>query len=231
VALETRELVAVQRPREARDQRRASIPCTPLASSWVSNRTRHCWPTGSTVKGVWSANGRRLLYGLHGRSLGARDRGQINTLPTEVANPIPGDVNRTNSAYDPDPVTRWWRIQLQTARVLDVYRSAFAGKSSPVNFYWGSFDLNHTRFSGRPAPRPHGPLFYQLAEDQENFACGFWPGNANMAGLTPGDAAFYAYIYPEPSGFREAAASLASWDRDALEARPPTRLHRRRTSC
>jgi len=155
----------------------------------------------------------------------------INTLPTEVANPIPGDVNRTNSAYDPDPVTRWWRIQLQTARVLDVYRSAFAGKSSPVNFYWGSFDLNHTRFSGRPAPRPHGPLFYQLAEDQENFACGFWPGSANMAGLTPGDAAFYAYIYPEPSGFREAAASLASWDRDALEARPPTRLHRRRTSC
>ncbi len=156
---------------------------------------------------------------------------KINTLPTEVANPIPGDVNRTNSAYDPDPVTRSWRIQLQTARVLDVYRSAFAGKSSPVNFYWGSFDLNHTRFSGRPAPRPHGPLFYQLAEDQENFACGFWPGNANMAGLTPGDAAFYAYIYPEPSGFREAAASLASWDRDALEARPPTRLHRRRTSC
>jgi hypothetical protein len=127
----------------------------------------------------------------------------INTLPTEVANPIRCDVNRVNSAYDPDPVNRWWRIQLQIARVLDVYRSTFAGKSSPINFFWGSFDLSHTRFSGRSAPRPAGPLFYQLSEDQENFACGFWPGNPNMAGLTPGDAAFYAYTYPEPAGFKE----------------------------
>jgi hypothetical protein len=92
----------------------------------------------------------------------------INTLPTEVANPIRCDMNRFNSAYDPDPVNRWWRIQIQIARVLDVYRSTFAGKSSPINFFWGSFDLGRTRFSGRSAPRPAGPLFYQLSEDQEN---------------------------------------------------------------
>ena len=71
----------------------------------------------------------------------------INTLPTEVANPIRCDMNRFNSAYDPDPVNRWWRIQLQIARVLDVYRSTFAGKSSPINFFWGSFDLSHTRWT------------------------------------------------------------------------------------
>ena len=105
----------------------------------------------------------------------------INTMPTEIANPIRCDVNRTNSAYDPDPVQRWWRIQLQTAGVMDRFRSSFVGKSSPINFFWGSFDLSATRFSGRPAPLPKGPRFYQLSENQENFACGFWPGNANMA--------------------------------------------------
>jgi hypothetical protein len=128
----------------------------------------------------------------------------IDPLPTEVPNPIPCDTNEVNFSYDPDPVTRWWRIQVQTTKVLEQYRSSFVGKSSPVNFFWGSFDLNATRFSGRPAPLPEGPRFYQLAEDQENVACGFWPGNPNMAGLTPGEPAFYMYIYPEPRGFREA---------------------------
>jgi hypothetical protein len=188
----------------------------------------------------------------------------INPMPTEVADAIACDVNRRDASYDPDPVHRWWRIQLQLARLLERYRSPFVGKSSPVNFYWGSFDLNHTRFSGRPAPLPAGPRFYQLAESQENFACGFWPGNPNMAGATPGDAALYAYIYPEPVGFKDAAvqphaarydpqlgefilpyaqvrraespeqvildffettyaaaATLANWDRQALEAPPP----------
>lgn len=128
----------------------------------------------------------------------------INTMPTEVPNPIACDVNRVHSSYDPDAVNRWWRIQVQTTKVLQRYRSAFVGKSSPINFFWGSFDLSQTRFSGRQAPMPEGPRFYQLAEDQENIACGFWPGNPNMAGLTPGQAAFYAYCYPEPAGFKEA---------------------------
>jgi uncharacterized protein DUF5996 len=129
----------------------------------------------------------------------------INTMPAEIANPIACDVDRVNQSYDPDPVNCWWRIQLQTAQVLDVFRSSFVGKSSPINFFWGSFDLSHTRFSGRPAPKPAGPLFFQLAEDQENFACGFWPGNPNMAGQTPGGAAFYAYAYPEPDRFKQAS--------------------------
>ncbi len=128
---------------------------------------------------------------------------QINTLPVEVANPIACDTNHTQASYDPEPVSRWWRIQVQTAKVLDRYRSTFVGKSSPINFFWGSFDLNETRFSGRPAPIPKGPRFYQLAEDQENVACGFWPGNPNMAGLTPGGPAFYSYAYPEPAGYKD----------------------------
>jgi hypothetical protein len=128
---------------------------------------------------------------------------RINTLPVEVANPIACDTNHVQASYDPEPVTRWWRILVQTAKVLDQYRSSFVGKSSPINFFWGSFDLNETRFSGRPAPLPKGPRFYQLSEDQENVACGFFPGNPNMGGLTPGEPAFYSYVYPEPAGYRD----------------------------
>jgi hypothetical protein len=130
----------------------------------------------------------------------------INPMPCEVPNPISCDVDGTHASYDAADVTRWWRIQLQIAKVLQVHRSSFAGKSSPIQFFWGSFDLNHTRFSGRPAPLPQGmPRFFQLAEDQENVACGFWPGNPNYGGLELGEPAFYAYIYPEPDGFKEAA--------------------------
>lgn len=128
----------------------------------------------------------------------------IDPIPTEVPNPIACDVNRVNSSYDPDSVHRWWRIQLETEKVLERYRSGFVGKSSPVHFFWGSFDLNQTRFSGRPAPLPQGPRFFRLAEDQENVAVGFWPGNPNAAGLTFGQPAFYSYIYPAPQGYSEA---------------------------
>ena len=84
-------------------------------------------------------------------------------------------------------------------RVLQRYRSSFVGKSSPAQFFWGSFDLSQTRFNGRPASVPAGaPRFMRLAEDQENIACGFWPGNINMGGVTFGEPAFYSYIYPEP---------------------------------
>ncbi|MBV8455487.1 MAG: hypothetical protein JO122_02595 [Acetobacteraceae bacterium] len=130
----------------------------------------------------------------------------INPVPCEIPNPIPCDVNEAHASYDAEYAARWWRIQLQIAKVLQVYRSAFVGKSSPIQFFWGSFDLSHTRFSGRPAPLPQGvPHFFQLAEDQENVACGFWPGNPNASGVELGEPAFYAYIYPEPDGFKEAA--------------------------
>jgi hypothetical protein len=125
---------------------------------------------------------------------------RINTLPAEVENPIPFDQDRVHAAYDPEYVTRWWRILLQADRLLQQYRTPFVGKSSPVLFWWGSFDLSQTRFSGRPAPEREWPTRWMaLAEDQEGHAVGFWPGSRKVQ-----EPAFYAYTYPEPPGCREA---------------------------
>jgi hypothetical protein len=189
----------------------------------------------------------------------------INPISVELPAPIACDLDTAHASYDPESVARWWRIVVQTEQILQRYRSSFVGKSSPINFFWGSFDLSTTRFSGRPASPPAGaPRFLQLAEDQENVACGFWPGNATMSGVAVGEPAFYAYVYPEPPGFAaapvrpaaayydpslgefllryddarradspeqaileffqstyEAAATLAAWDRTALERIPP----------
>ena len=136
----------------------------------------------------------------------------INPLPVELPDPIiPLDIDETHRSYDPEPVQRWWRIMVQTEKILQQFRSPFTGKSSEVNFFWGSFDLSTARFSGRPADPPKGaPRFLQIAERQENFACGFWPGNVTMSGVTLGEPAFYAYAYPEPPGFRDAAVTPAA---------------------
>lgn len=135
----------------------------------------------------------------------------INPLPVEVPNPISCEMDTVHASYDPEPVERWWRIMVHTERILQRFRSPFAGKNSPVNFFWGSFDLSVTRFSGRPATPPAGaPRFFQLSERQENLAVGFWPGNPTMSGLTLGEPAFYAYIYPEPPGFKEATLRPAA---------------------
>ncbi len=129
----------------------------------------------------------------------------INTTPSEVLRPTPFEQDTAHASYDPVYAERWWQVQLQTAKVLQRYRSPFVGKSSPILFYWGSFDLNHTRFSGRPATPPPGPRFFRLSENQENVACGFWPGNPTLRESPFREPAFYAYIYPEPAGYKEAA--------------------------
>jgi hypothetical protein len=131
---------------------------------------------------------------------------RISPLPVEVPRAIPFDADQVHASYDPTYAHRWWWILTQIDGVLQQYRSTFVGKSSPIQFFWGSFDLNETRFSGHPAtPPPGAPRFLQLAEDQENMACGFWPGNPSASGITMGQPAFYAYIYPEPSDFKKAA--------------------------
>lgn len=139
----------------------------------------------------------------------------IDPLPCEVPNPIRCDINHTHASYDPAYVNRCWRILVQTTMVLQRFRTPFTGKSSPILFYWGSFDLGHARFSGRPGDPPAGaPRFYQIAEDQENFACGWWPGNASASGEAFGEPAFYAYLNPAPAGIREAQVrpAAASFD-------------------
>src|SRR5205823_12079786 len=93
------------------------------------------------------------------------------------------------------------RILLQTDRLLQRYRSPFVGKSSPVLFWWGSFDLAETRFSGRAAPERAWPTRWMaLGADQEQASAGFWPGSETVP-----EPAFFAYTYPEPAGCREAA--------------------------
>jgi hypothetical protein len=129
----------------------------------------------------------------------------INKLPNEIANPIPFDEDEEHRAYDREYANRFWHLLVQSDRVFKDFRSRFCGKCSPVHFFWGSFDLAVTRFSGRPAPPhpggiPHLPdAITREAYSQEVSSLGFWPGSA--AAPTP---IFYSYAYPEPAGFAQA---------------------------
>ncbi len=125
----------------------------------------------------------------------------INTLPSEVSDPIRCDLDEVHASYDPLYAQRFWRILTQTAAVMERYRSPFLGKSSPVHFFWGSFDLAVTLFSGRRAPeRPGADHMMREAMSHEEISCGFWPGNDRFS--TP---VFYAYTSPEPPGLSTAA--------------------------
>jgi Family of unknown function (DUF5996) len=137
------------------------------------------------------------------RGLGLETR--IWTMPVEIENAIPFERDSEHNSYDPVYANRFWRILLQTDRVFTLFRSRFLGKVSPVHFFWGSFDLAVTRFSGRPAPAltsesPNvGAWVMQEAYSHEVSSCGFWPGNGGF-----GQAAFFSYAYPEPKGFAAA---------------------------
>jgi hypothetical protein len=194
----------------------------------------------------------------------------INTTPNEVPEAIPFERDEKHRSYDPEYAHRFWRVLLQSDRVFKEFRSRFCGKCSPVHFFWGSFDLAVTRFSGRPAPPhpggvPHLPdEVTREAYSQEVSSLGFWPGNEMMP-----QPIFYSYAYPEPKGFSEAkvkpeaasynsqlkefvlpydavrgakspdealldlaqstydaASTLGSWDRAALEEKKPRLLSR-----
>lgn len=121
-------------------------------------------------------------------------------MPVEVPDPIAFDEDRTHGAYDAERVERFWRVLLSVNAVLEEFRSRFIGKSSPVHFFWGSFDLAVTRFSGRRAPeRPGADSITREAYSHEVSSVGFWPGGNGVDGL-----AFYAYAAPEPTGYRDA---------------------------
>ena len=129
-----------------------------------------------------------------------RDAGidvQINPKPQEVPNPIPLDQDETHASYDPEYANRLWRILRSTGIVLQEFRARFIGKTSPVHFFWGSFDLCCTRFSGRPAP-PRKGIITSESYSHECSSVGWWPGGGDVPG-----PAFYAYIAPEPPGCGE----------------------------
>jgi hypothetical protein len=127
-------------------------------------------------------------------------------MPSEIPDAIPFDQDRRHAAYDADAAQRFWRQLVQADRLLHQFRSLFLGKCSPVHFFWGSFDMAVTRFSGRRAPpmergAPNvGAWVMREAYSHEVSSCGFWPGNGGF-----GRAAFYSYAYPEPDGFSTAA--------------------------
>ncbi len=136
---------------------------------------------------------------------------RIDTMPCEIADCIPFDEDRVHAAYDRDYANRFWRVLLSAHTVLAQFRTGFIGKASPVHFFWGSFDLAVTRFSGRPAPRhpggvPHLPnAVAQEAYSHEVSSAGFWPGGGGPIDY----AAFYSYAYPAPEGFPAATVNPA----------------------
>ena len=118
-------------------------------------------------------------------------------MPVEVPDPIPFDQDQQHASYDPMYANAFWRVLIQVDEVLKEFRGKFIGKSSPVHFFWGSFDMAVTRFSGRRAPeRPGADSITREAYSHEVISAGFWPGGGDVNG-----AAFYAYAAPEPEGF------------------------------
>lgn len=136
-------------------------------------------------------------------SLGIRVK--IWPMPVEIPNPIRFDQDRVHASYDSEYANRFWRALLSVEAVLEQFRAGFLGKSSPAHFFWGSFDLAVTRFSGRRAPeRPGADRVTREAYSHEVLSVGFWPGSEGVS-----EAAFYAYAAPEPQGFAESSVRPA----------------------
>lgn len=137
----------------------------------------------------------------------------INLKPQEVAAPVPFDRDYANCSYDPEYAHRFWRILVSSAKVMERFRARFIGKCSPVHFFWGSFDLACTRFSGRPAPARRG-VISGPAYSHEVCSAGFWPGGGAVDG-----PAYYSYTVPPPAGIDEAQVrpSAARWSPELSE--------------
>ena len=141
----------------------------------------------------------------------------IDVMFNEIAEPIPFPGDMTHCAYDAAAAHDFWRALLQADRVFKLFRTGFIGKASPVHFFWGSFDLAVTRFSGRPAPLHPGGVpglpdrVAREAYSHEVSSAGFWPGSDAFP-----HPAFYSYAYPEPDGFRRAVMPSGAAFNDTL---------------
>jgi hypothetical protein len=140
---------------------------------------------------------------------------KINTTPSEVENPIAFEKDEQHASYDANAAQRFWCALVQADRVMNRFRSRFIGKSSPVHFFWGSFDLAVTRFSGREAPKHPGNAMLPDSVTHEAYShevssAGFWPGGPML------DAMFYSYAYATPEGFSDAQVKpeAAFWSKD-----------------
>jgi len=136
---------------------------------------------------------------------------RIMPMPVEVADPVRFDIDAQHKSYDPEYVHRFWQVLVHAEKVFRAWGTGFLGKVSPVHFFWGSFDLAVTRFSGRVAPpRPGADMIQREAYSHEVISAGFWPGNGGY-----GTAAFYCYAAPVPEGLSEAKVRPdgAGWDK------------------
>lgn len=140
----------------------------------------------------------------------------IDARPNELATAIPFAEDTEHKSYDAASANAFWRQLVSAENVFSAWRAGFAGKDSPVQVFWGSMDLACARFSGRPAPKHTGsvpncpPWVMQEAESRENSAAGFWPGGSS-------EGTFYAYVYPEPDGYRDGDLSPATFDTELGE--------------
>ena len=140
----------------------------------------------------------------------------IDPKPSEMADALPFTEDHAERPYDAEAARRFWRILIQATRVLGEFRTGFLGKASPIHFFWGSFDLASTRFSGRVAPRHPGGMpglpdaVTCEAYSHEEASIGFWPGSDAFP-----HAAFYAYAYPAPAGYGDAQVQPAAARYDA----------------
>jgi hypothetical protein len=131
---------------------------------------------------------------------------KIWTTPCEISDPIPFERDNVHAAYDPEAVNKFWRILAWVDQVFKEFRAGFLGKVSPVHFFWGSFDLAVTRFSGRKAPERAGAdSITREAYSHEVSSAGLWPGGGDIKG-----PAFYSYAAPEPPGFAESKVRPAA---------------------
>lgn len=164
---------------------------------FVSHDLRFRSSTGATLSTPLRPQTVADFYAEYQRSLAALGVSvHIHPVPVEVKSPIPFPEDHEHASYDPDAVHRFWRILVQADQIFQKFSSRFIGKISPVHFFWGSFDLAVTRFSGRRAPEREGadPITRE-AYSHEVISAGFWPGNGGF-----GHAAFYSYTAPAPAG-------------------------------
>jgi hypothetical protein len=160
-----------------------------IQTSWASPKTLDLKP--QTVADFYA----EFMSAL--RSLGIEVK--IWTMPVEVPNPVRFTSDTQHASYDPEYAHRFWQILILCDNIFQEFRAGFMGKDSPVHFFWGSFDLCVTRFSGRRAPERVGAdSITREAYSHEVISAGFWPGGGDIKG-----PAFYAYAAPEPPGFAE----------------------------
>ena len=167
---------------------------------------------------IYTTDGQVETIGLEPRSVAAFYQTVMDTLrrmhletkiwpmPVEIPDPIRFDQDTVHHSYDPKAANAFWRILVTVKPVFEQFRCEFLGKSSPVHFFWGSFDLASTRFSGRRAPeRPGADAITKESYSHEVISHGFWPGGGAIQ-----EPVFYAYAAPEPPGFKEARVQPAA---------------------